>query len=128
VVTHLHNKNNIRYHASLYAAADVVFVGGSLVPHGGQNVLEPAAFGRPVLTGPHHWNFREVVEVLESAGGLEVVRDAPGLAAAVARLHGDRAEAGRRGAAAREAVLRGKGATRRTLDLIRGRLEARAPA
>ncbi len=109
---------------ALYATADVVFVGGSLVPHGGQNVLEPAGIGKPVLTGPHHWNFEEVVEVLEASGGLEVVGDGKALEAAVLRLHGDRAEASRRGAAAREAVLRGKGATRRTLDLVRERLAA----
>jgi len=108
---------------SVYAAADAVFVGGSLVPHGGQNVLEPAGLGKPVLTGPHTWNFEEAVETLAAAGGVEVVRDAAGLREAALRLHGDRAEAARRGAAGREAVVKGKGATRRTLDLIRARLE-----
>jgi 3-deoxy-D-manno-octulosonic-acid transferase len=113
---------------SLYAVADAVFVGGSLVPHGGQNVLEPAAFGKPVLTGPHHWNFEEVVEELVAAGGLEVVADAKGLEEAILRLHADRGAAARRGEAARGAVLRGKGATGRTLDLVRSRLEPRAAA
>jgi 3-deoxy-D-manno-octulosonic-acid transferase len=108
---------------SLYAVADVVFVGGSLVPHGGQNLLEPAGYGKAVLTGPHNWNFEEVVEVLEAAGGLEIVRDGKGLEEAVLRLHADRGAAARRGEAARGAVLRGKGATRRTLDLLRARLE-----
>ena len=113
---------------SLYAVADVVFVGGSLVHHGGQNMLEPAGFGKPVLTGPHHWNFEEVVDVLGAAGGLEVVRDARSLEEAVLRLHADRAAAARRGEAARGAVLRGKGATLRTLDLLRARLESMAPS
>ncbi len=108
--------------ASVYALADLVFVGGSLVPHGGQNVMEPAGFGKPVLSGPHSWNFDEVVEVLQSSGGLEVVPDAAALAAAVKRLHADRAEARRRGGEARAAVLRHKGATRRILDLVRERL------
>ncbi len=107
----------------LYGVGDAVFVGGSLVPHGGQNVMEPAGLARPVLTGPHHWNFQEVVEVLEAAGGLEVVADAEALREAVLRLHGDRAGAARRGRAAREAVAGGKGATRRTLALLRERLE-----
>jgi 3-deoxy-D-manno-octulosonic-acid transferase len=107
---------------SLYAVADAVFVGGSLVPHGGQNVLEPAGLGKAVVTGPHTWNFEEVVEELGAAGGLGVVRDAAGLREELLRLHGDRAAAVRRGAAAREWVLRGKGATRRTLDLVRARL------
>jgi 3-deoxy-D-manno-octulosonic-acid transferase len=112
--------------SSLYAVADVVFVGGSLVPHGGQNLLEPAGYGKPVLTGPHNWNFEEIVEVLAAAGGLEIVKDAKGLEEAVLRLHADRGAAARIGEAARGAVLRGKGATRRTLDLLRERLDARA--
>ena len=107
---------------ALYAVADAVFVGGSLVPHGGQNPMEPAGLGKPVLTGPHTWNFDEVVEALSASGGLEVVGDAPALEAAVLRLHRDRAESARRGAAARDAVLRGRGATKRTLDLVRARL------
>ncbi|NUN53900.1 MAG: 3-deoxy-D-manno-octulosonic acid transferase, partial [Planctomycetaceae bacterium] len=74
----------------LYAVADCVFVGGSLVPHGGQNMMEPAGKARPVLTGPHTWNFEEVVEVLAASGGLEVVADAGALRDAVLRLHGDR--------------------------------------
>ena len=106
----------------LYAVADCVFAGGSLVPHGGQNMMEPAGKARPVLTGPHTWNFEEVVEVLAASGGLEVVEDAAALRDAVLRLHGDRVEAARRGRAAREAVLAGKGATGRTLDLIPERL------
>ena len=113
---------------SLYAVADVVFVGGSLVPHGGQNMLEPAGFGKPVLTGPHHWNFEEVVDAIGAAGGLEVVKDAGSLEEAVLRLHADRGDSARRGEAARGAVLRGKGATLRTLDLLRARLGARAPS
>jgi 3-deoxy-D-manno-octulosonic-acid transferase len=108
--------------AALYALADVVFVGGSLVPHGGQNVMEPAGFAKPVLSGPHTWNFEDVVEVLLGSGGLEVVPDGAGLRDAVRRLHADRAEAARRGAAARAAVMRHKGATRRILDLIRRNL------
>jgi 3-deoxy-D-manno-octulosonic-acid transferase len=114
--------------AALYAVADVVFVGGSLVPHGGQNPMEPAGLGKPVLTGPHTWNFEEVVEVLAAAGGVEVVADGAALATAVRRLHGDRDEARRRGALAREAVRRGRGATRRILDLVRERLGVAAPA
>jgi len=103
----------------LYAVADCVFVGGGLVPHGGQNMMEPAGKARPVLTGPHTYNFKEVVEVLAASGGLEVVADAGALREAVLRLHGDPAEAARRGAAAREAVLARKGATERTLAHIR---------
>lgn len=54
---------------SLYALCDVAFVGGSLVNVGGHNLLEPAAWGKPVLFGPHMHNFREIAEKLLSAGG-----------------------------------------------------------
>ena len=70
----------------LYAVADSAFVGGSLVPNGGHNVLEPAALGKPVLSGPHLFNFLEIAALLREAGALEEVDDAPGLAVAVQRL------------------------------------------
>jgi 3-deoxy-D-manno-octulosonic-acid transferase len=70
----------------LYALADIAFVGGSLVPNGGHNLLEPAALDKPVLSGPHLFNFLEIAAMLRSAGALEEVSDAAGLAAAVQRL------------------------------------------
>ncbi|HXR00231.1 MAG TPA: glycosyltransferase, partial [Pseudomonas sp.] len=70
----------------LYALADIAFVGGSLVPNGGHNLLEPAALGKPVLSGPHLFNFLEIAAMLRNAGALEEVGDAQGLAAAVQRL------------------------------------------
>ena len=60
---------------SIYAAVDLAFLGGSLIEHGGQNVLEPAAFGRPVVIGPHRDNFREEVDLLEGSGGLRRAKD-----------------------------------------------------
>ncbi len=70
----------------LYALADIAFVGGSLVPNGGHNLLEPAALDKPVLSGPHLFNFLEIAAMLRSAGALGEVSDAAGLAAAVQRL------------------------------------------
>ncbi|MFK3972264.1 lipid IV(A) 3-deoxy-D-manno-octulosonic acid transferase [Pseudomonas sp. NPDC087358] len=70
----------------LYALADIAFVGGSLVPNGGHNLLEPAALDKPVLSGPHLFNFLEIAAMLRNAGALEEVADAHGLAAAVQRL------------------------------------------
>lgn len=70
----------------LYALADSAFVGGSLVPNGGHNLLEPAALGKPVLSGPHLFNFLEIAALLRQAGALEEVDDAQGLAIAVRRL------------------------------------------
>jgi 3-deoxy-D-manno-octulosonic-acid transferase len=72
-----------------YAAADVAFVGGSLVPLGGHNLLEPASLGLPLLCGPHVFNFAEAAERLESAGALSIVADAAELRAAVVKLLGD---------------------------------------
>ncbi|WP_339523262.1 lipid IV(A) 3-deoxy-D-manno-octulosonic acid transferase [Pseudomonas sp. EA_35y_Pfl2_R111] len=70
----------------LYALADIAFVGGSLVANGGHNLLEPAALGKPVLSGPHLFNFLEIAAQLRAAGALSEVADAEGLAQRVAQL------------------------------------------
>ena len=113
--------------AALYALADVVFVGGSLVPVGGHNLLEPAMHGKPVLTGPHTSNFREGAELLRQSGGALVVADAADLERELTRLL-DQPELARRiGAAARSAFAGRGGAVSATLDLI-GRHLWRGPA
>jgi len=104
--------------ARLYAAGTVVYVGGSLVPIGGHNVLEPAAHGRPVLFGPHMGNFAEMARLfLEQGAGLEV-HDAASLAAEAVRLLGDPAEATRMGQAGRLIVGTHRGAAQRTVALL----------
>jgi len=70
----------------LYALADSAFVGGSLVANGGHNLLEPAALAKPVISGPHLFNFLEIAAMLREAGALQEVDDAEGLAVAVQRL------------------------------------------
>lgn len=70
----------------LYAASDVAFVGGSLVPIGGHNMLEPAVLGVPSITGPHYFNFTTIVQLLEETGGLFRVNDTEGLAQCVIDL------------------------------------------
>ena len=77
----------------LYALADIAFVGGSLVPNGGHNLLEPAALGKPVLSGPHLFNFLEISAQLRAAGALREVQDAAQLAQVVSELWGDPAGA-----------------------------------
>jgi len=104
--------------AQLYSIADVVFVGGSLVPLGGHNVLEPALRGKPVLFGPHTSNFREAAAILTTGGGGLVVHDAGELAAELCRLLGDPTARAQLGAAAREAAASRHGAARVTLDLV----------
>jgi 3-deoxy-D-manno-octulosonic-acid transferase len=101
-----------------YAAADLAFVGGSLVPTGGHNVLEPALLGLPVLFGPHTFNFTEASERLLAAEAAWRVADAVELAAVVDRLLADpelRQSAGQRG---RAVVDRHRGALAALLDRI----------
>ena len=86
-----------------YASADVAFVGGTLVPVGGHNLLEPAAAGRPVLFGPSYASAAEMASILLGADGAEVVADAPALAAALIEYFAQpakRCAAGRAAAAA----------------------------
>jgi 3-deoxy-D-manno-octulosonic-acid transferase len=104
--------------AQVYAVADAVFVGGSLVPIGGHNMLEPARLGKPVLFGPHTENFREPAALLEASGGGVRVQNVAELAAALRALLADASLRARVGAAARRAAESGQGATRQTLDLI----------
>jgi 3-deoxy-D-manno-octulosonic-acid transferase len=103
--------------AQLYAVADVVFVGGSLVASGGHNMLEPAARGKPVLLGPHNENFRDSAELLLACGAARVVRNGIELGGELIALLDDRPERERLGAAGRAAVASRHGAVRETLDL-----------
>ncbi|MBI4169303.1 MAG: 3-deoxy-D-manno-octulosonic acid transferase [Acidobacteria bacterium] len=102
----------------IYAAADLVFVGGSLVRRGGQNILEPAALGKPVLFGPHVDNFRAAATALTEAGGGFVARDGEELAGLAVRLLGDPAARRVAGAMARRVVEANRGATSRTIAII----------
>ncbi len=101
-----------------YAAADVAFVGGSLVRVGGHNLLEPAALGLPVLTGPHNFNAPDIADLLIEQGATVVVRDACEIAAAVTGLLGDAAERSRRGELARAALQSNRGAVSRLFALV----------
>jgi len=104
--------------AHLFQVADVVFVGGSLVDHGGHNILEPAVHGKPIVFGPHMQNFAEIAEAfLNNQAALEV-RDARELADVWVRLVGDSVERARLGAASRALVEANRGAKPRTLDAI----------
>jgi 3-deoxy-D-manno-octulosonic-acid transferase len=104
--------------ASLYRYAAVVFVGGSLVPNGGHNMLEPAQRKRPILFGPHTENFRESAELLLGAGGALVVKDAVELGREVERVLEDPTLGHAMGEAAFAAVATRRGALERTLALV----------
>jgi 3-deoxy-D-manno-octulosonic-acid transferase len=104
--------------ARVYAAGTIVYIGGSLVPIGGHNVLEAAAHARPVLFGPHMGNFAEMARLfLEEGAGLQV-RDANELGEQIIRLLADPGTASRMGQAGRGIVDAHRGASRRTVDLL----------
>jgi 3-deoxy-D-manno-octulosonic-acid transferase len=111
-----------------YRAADVAFVGGSLLPFGGHNVLEPAGLGVPVLVGPYTYNFSEICRQLAASGALHVVTDAAALAACAGRWLGDSNERDRLGAIAREFVASRRGATQRTAARVHALLSGPADA
>jgi 3-deoxy-D-manno-octulosonic-acid transferase len=113
--------------AALYASADVAFVGGSLVPIGGHNLLEPAALGLPVLTGPSHENGKDIARLLLRQGAALEVSDAHELKALVLRLFDDPAEAKRIGAIGKEIVESNRGSVQRLLALIEPLLPAAHP-
>lgn len=103
---------------AFYGAADLVFVGGSLVPHGGQNMLEPAALGRAVVFGPHTDNFRADVELLLGADAAVAVPDRVGLVDAFHALLTDAERCRGLGERAVAMIRENQGATARTRDLI----------
>jgi 3-deoxy-D-manno-octulosonic-acid transferase len=108
--------------AHLFQVATIVFVGGSLVDHGGHNILEPAVHGKPIVFGPYMQNFKEIAEeFLRSQAAIQVA-DAAELSDVCARLASDPVERARLGAAARALVEANRGAKPRTLQAIEGLL------
>lgn len=113
---------------AFYACAQVAFVGGSLQDIGGHNLLEPAATGTAILSGPKLHNFADIAKRLREAQAMQLVHDAATLAAALSRLFED--AAARKALAANASCLLeyGRGALARTLDLIAPVLPVAAPA
>lgn len=103
---------------NFFAACDVAFVAGSLDPIGGHNVLEPAALAKPVLVGPHTFNFEQITENLINDGAAIRIQDSASLGDAVVRLLADRELRLKMGNHALLAVERERGAVKRTIDLI----------
>lgn len=112
--------------AGLYAASDLVFVGGSLVPTGGHNPLEPASCGVPVLFGPHMENFREIASLFKRSGAGEQVADAAQLAVAVSALAANPGSRLRMGELGAKLLQECSGATDRHLDLAAALLAGRS--
>ena len=109
---------------AFYEAATVVFVGKSLTAQGGQNPIEPAALGRPMVFGPFMQNFSAVVHELLQARGAHQVQDEARVAETVGFLLENRAECDAIGDAARGVVQANKGATQRTAEMLGQSLRA----
>lgn len=113
--------------AAVYGIADVAFVGGSLVPKGGHNPLEPAQYAVPVVMGPHFENFRDIVSQMQAASGIAIVSDEFACHEALINLLGRRPadrEIGQRGRAVFESQ---QGATARTVAAILSMMEEAKP-
>lgn len=110
--------------AQLYQIATAVFVGGSLVPAGGHNILEPALYGKPIVFGPHMENFAEIAETFLANSAAIQVRSRRELEDAVIGLMSDPVSRARLGAAARALIDANRGAKDRTLAVIADLLPA----
>lgn len=113
--------------AGIFELADAVFVGGSLVPTGGHNLLEPAYWGKPIFFGPHMENFRDVAELFSDAGAAIQVRNAHELAQTILDLLRDKDGLRKMGEKGRQLMREGAGATQRTLEQLRTLLGSSVP-
>jgi 3-deoxy-D-manno-octulosonic-acid transferase len=102
-----------------YAASDCAFIGGSLLPLGGQNLIEACALGKPVLVGEHTFNFLDATQEAIASGGALRVKDAGELMKQAVRLLGDEAARAAMGAQALAFANRHKGASERTMALLK---------
>ncbi|ANO52233.1 lipid IV(A) 3-deoxy-D-manno-octulosonic acid transferase [Woeseia oceani] len=101
-----------------YAASDLAFVGGTLVPVGGHNLLEPASLAVPVVTGPHLFNTQEIADMFAAVGASLVVNDAMELGKAISTLLADREQAAAQGAKGLEIVANNRGSLKKLLVLL----------
>jgi 3-deoxy-D-manno-octulosonic-acid transferase len=109
----------------LLSLASVAVIGGSLVEHGGHNVLEASAWGVPVVTGPHMFNFAQISELMVSAGAMIALAEAEDLGTCLAELFADPSRRERMGLAGQQVVADNRGAENRLLTLIDEQMSAR---
>jgi 3-deoxy-D-manno-octulosonic-acid transferase len=102
-----------------YGTCDIAFVGGSLVPKGGQNLLEPAALGRAVLIGPHYFNFNEITRQFLTADAAIEIKDSESLANAAITLLQDPQKRADMGEAGKNLIHHSRGASQRLMNLIK---------
>jgi 3-deoxy-D-manno-octulosonic-acid transferase len=108
-----------------YAACDVAFIGGSLLPLGGQNLIEACSMGKPVLIGPYTFNFEQATELAIVAGAAQRVQNAFELAQGINALFRNEATRHSMESAAVKFSTQSRGATERTLGLIEGYLSTK---
>jgi len=106
-----------------YAVSDIAFVGGSLIPKGGHNLLEPAALGLPVITGESLYNFAEIERLLDTAKGLIKIKASEELSREINELFQNTEKRDQMGNAAKNVVMSNKGATEKHLTLIEQNLK-----
>lgn len=106
-----------------YATADIALIGGSLVPHGGHNLLEPAALGRAVVTGPHYFNFTEITERFLEFGAAVKVTGSADLATTIIGLLADPKQRAEMGEAGQDLIKQSQGASQRLLNLIQRHIQ-----
>jgi len=111
---------------AIYALADIAFVGGSLVPVGGHNIIEPAQYGVAIVVGNHTENFRDMVGLFQSRNALRIVGPAE-LPLVLTELLSDETERAATGHRAAETLRSQMGATQRTLDALRQLLATASP-
>jgi 3-deoxy-D-manno-octulosonic-acid transferase len=106
-----------------YGTADVAFVGGSLIPKGGQNILEPALLAKPVLIGPHHFNFQDITTRFIETGAAQLVEDSQSLAdATINLLQNDQVRISM-GQAGKKIIQQNQGASARVMNLIKRHID-----
>jgi len=110
---------------NFYAIASIVFIGGSLVKIGGHNILEPAAFAKPVLFGPHMFNFRDIAELFLNSQAAILVRDPQELKKAITDLLSSPSQRSKLSQRAKELILKNQGSSHSNLELITHVLQAR---
>lgn len=111
----------------VYAVADVVFIGGSLIPHGGQNMAEPVALGKATLFGPHTHNFKATVRELKECKGAIEVQNGAELEQEIKSLLADENTREAIGKAGQARLLASRGAMKRYLELVEGLLASEEP-
>lgn len=106
-----------------YAAADIAFVGGSLVPTGGHNILEPAAVAKPIIVGPHVFNFKDITRQFIEANAAIQVQSPEELAKTVITLFEDSQKQQQMGKAAKQLITQSQGASQRLINLIKRHID-----